>query len=640
MGNDHGFLDSLLDLIFAKDKTRVYLLLIFIVGLILRIIAAINLDVAADDMHFAPHAINFLSSGKLVTYDQSASLWFLDTDVFYKLLGNTQLASRLAGVIFGALSIIVIFLLTKEFFSEKIALIASFLLAFSPFVIKMMMSEMDVMAMFFVFFGIWFFINSLKTDKNKGFIWAGIFIGLGTITKLYSLFFIPCLIAYALYCNKKRTGKIYDKELGKKLFFLVVFAGIFFLPAIIHNYTLYKDKGFLDLQFTRVFNLGKEKSAQYYAWDHQFTAKPDFKGFLFGNSKNLAGQGPTSLVALSFIYYPDPIIFFLGVLGLLLMLRKNKNYVIFFFLLFAFPFVYLASIILLPKHYLFVLMLLTPAAAFSLNSIVEKIETKIQRKHFFIFLAIFYLVLLGFGVPMAMKHVYGKSSIAQLMDFKKINIPSDSMVIADSRMYRGDITWAFSDRHFIEASFFWQVVSLQQNISGIPVNTPVYFIECARDDCGWGNVKDQPEFNQTMEEIVSFFKNNSQEIGSFNRIINEKYYFPLIKSGDGEPYYRVYKTDIALKPATLELIDSSHSWFLYPLAYKGEIFDKPRVSGVNFLLYQLARAIQYTAIVLSFFSIILAFKLLIEEKKDEKEQISVKAEEVKEKQEDKTGAAT
>ena len=68
------FVSKTVDAIFDINKAKKYLLLILLLGFILRLIASLNLNVSADDMHFVTHAINFLSAGRLETYDQSAGL--------------------------------------------------------------------------------------------------------------------------------------------------------------------------------------------------------------------------------------------------------------------------------------------------------------------------------------------------------------------------------------------------------------------------------------------------------------------------------------------------------------------------------------------------------------------------------------
>ena len=113
-------IDKFLDIFLGKDKTKLILISILFFGLILRIIAALNLGMAGDDPHFAVYAINFLSSGKLETHEAAAPLWFAVTSIFYNLFGTSQLASRLAQLIFSTSSILLIFLISKKFFESQI----------------------------------------------------------------------------------------------------------------------------------------------------------------------------------------------------------------------------------------------------------------------------------------------------------------------------------------------------------------------------------------------------------------------------------------------------------------------------------------------------------------------------------------
>ena len=189
------FLDKIIDFLFSINKNKFYLILILLIGFILRLIAAINLSVSADDMHHVTHAINFYSADRLITYDQSSGLWHAFTSIIYKSLGTTQLASRMAALIFGSLSILLIYLLTKEFFNERTAIFASFLLAVAPFHIQNTMAEMDVMAIFFVLLAMLFFIKALKTNKKYFYLLSGIFLGLAIYTKVYPLLFIPSLLS-------------------------------------------------------------------------------------------------------------------------------------------------------------------------------------------------------------------------------------------------------------------------------------------------------------------------------------------------------------------------------------------------------------------------------------------------------------
>ena len=100
---DEDVISKAIDRIFSMKKASFYLILIFLLGFALRFIAAVNLTVSADDMHHVAHASNFLSAGRLITYDQSAGLWHAFTSIIYKLFGMTQFTSRFAALLLGLL---------------------------------------------------------------------------------------------------------------------------------------------------------------------------------------------------------------------------------------------------------------------------------------------------------------------------------------------------------------------------------------------------------------------------------------------------------------------------------------------------------------------------------------------------------
>lgn len=199
----NNILDKIINKVFNIEKNTFYLIIIFLLGFVLRLIAAINLTVTADDMHHVTYAINFYGADRLITYEQSAGLWHAFTSIMYNLFGMTQLSSRLAALIFGAFSIILIYLLTREFFNEKVSLITAFLSAIAPFYIRNTIAEMDVMAMFFVLGSMLLFIRGLKTKKLTYYVISGIFLGLGIYTKVYPLLFVPSLLLYFIYFQRK-----------------------------------------------------------------------------------------------------------------------------------------------------------------------------------------------------------------------------------------------------------------------------------------------------------------------------------------------------------------------------------------------------------------------------------------------------
>lgn len=613
MGED--FVSKIIDKIFSVKRITIYLLLIFSLGFMLRLIAAINLGVSADDMHFVTHAINFFSSGKLVSYDQSSGLWFAFTDIMYKIFGYTQLASRMAALIFGSFSILTLYLLSREFFNEKISTASAFLLAIAPFHIKLTIAEQDVMAMFFVLVGMFLFVKALKNNNFKYLSLSGIFIGLSIYSKVYTLLFIPSLLLYFIYFNKKSKNNIITKNNIKKIliFLLVIF--VFTIPALTHNYLLYKDKGIMDLQFTRVTGLGKNLSAQYYSWDHQFNAKNDWKGLFLGNSENSGSKTPTLFQALEYIKIGDPINFYLGIAGLLIFIififrkKQNPDYLWFFVFstMIALPF--LASIILLPKHYVFLEIFIIPFSAFLIIIFSERFRSSKQITNIILIsILIASFIFLGLHGKGTNTHFYGKSHIAQIMEFKDKNIQEAQLIIGDSRFYRGRIHWMFQGNPYLESVQFIELINKQDQIPGETRMHRVYLVECVIDDCGWGNIAEQPEFNQSNELLVELFKQRGKLEYSVIEPDREKDYHIFAKNTI--EIARIYSADLPIKDQMIVYAAQPKEWFLSTIGYQPieEQYDYYLAKGaIDKSLDKLAHLIAMASLILVFASPIFIF---------------------------------
>lgn len=617
-------LDKFLGIVFSKDKTALYLTLIFLLGFFLRLIAAINLGVAADDMHHTLHAINFFGSGRLITYDQSAGLWHSFTSLMYEVFGVSQLSSRIAALIFGSFSIFAIYLLTKEFFNNRVALIAALLLAIAPFHIKSTVGEMDVMALFFVLSGMVLFIKGLKKDRSILFAASGIFFGLSIYTKVYPIMFLPSLLLYFAYYNHKLKKQIVTKKNVKLVFIFLLFAFFFAIPTLTHNYLLYKDKGFMDLIFTNTLGLGTEVSEQYYSWDSFYGSKHAWGSLILGDERHAPKGFPILLWVINYIRVGDPMNFYLGIfgLGLVIFVRKQyKDYKNFFLLGIVFLLPFLASINLLSKHYLFLEILLVPFAAFSVSEIGKKISGNFENglKIILVGLVLFSFVFLGLANTGTMMHFYGKSAVGQAVEFKSGEIESDSLVILDSRIYRGRIHWIAQGTKYLEGSEFLQFLNFQEQLESEPVQIKAYYVECVLDDCGWGTVKNQPEFNASMESLTNEFITNGKLVKTISAPDSEISYFPFISEENKVEEIRIYEMTIQLKPEIVEVVNRPKNWFLYDVGYepKEEQFDYYETKGIfNSFLDSLAHLMRGIAVFLAFVApIYLAY--LFYGKKDE-----------------------
>jgi len=163
-----------------------------------------------------------------------------------------------------------------------------------------------------------------------------------------------------------------------------------------------------------------------------------------------------------------------------------------------------------------------------------------------------------------------------MRDFAIESIEDNSLVIVDSRIYRGRIAWLFNDKHYLETGQFVQLLQEGQKIGDENlVPHTVYFIECAKDDCGWGTITGG-ELNDTSEAMIAQFNQIAGPVASFN-------------GGGGydeetdKPHFNVYKTQVNLHPASLNFADQTHSWFYYPVRYtpKENSWDHLQLNSFN-----------------------------------------------------------
>jgi len=170
-----------------------------------------------------------------------------------------------------------------------------------------------------------------------------------------------------------------------------------------------------------------------------------------------------------------------------------------------------------------------------------------------------------------MPSITSKSPVFKLRDYAISNFDESDIIIADARIYRGRIAWMFNDKAYLESSHFQQFLQINQELPKV-TQANLYFIECVPDDCGWGTIKDQPEFNQSVEQIVEFMKNSS---------VQEKVIYGGGEEFPGEPFFTIYKTRIETNPQIYSVIYETHDWFYYPVRWaKDDWYDKYTPNGI------------------------------------------------------------
>ncbi len=100
--------------------------------------------------------------------------------LFVKALGHEPWVLRLPSAIFGILTVLGLYFLTKELFSERVALFASFFLATSFWHINFSrMGFRAIMAPFFLVWAFYFLFLGIRKKKESIFVLAGLLFGFG-----------------------------------------------------------------------------------------------------------------------------------------------------------------------------------------------------------------------------------------------------------------------------------------------------------------------------------------------------------------------------------------------------------------------------------------------------------------------------
>jgi len=107
------------------------------------------------------------------------------------------------------------------------------------------------------------------------------------------------------------------------------------------------------------------------------------------------------------------------------------------------------------------LVLFSTIGAIFLVDMIEKIKKdEIKNKVYIGFI----LIVIFSSLSMLWPYLTSSSARGGLRDYAIKNIDDNTLVIADARIYRGEIAWMFNDKHYIEASLFQSTIDSLKNI--------------------------------------------------------------------------------------------------------------------------------------------------------------------------------
>ncbi len=582
--------------------TRKILLITFL-GFLLRLIAARNLEVLADDMVYASQSAGIFGA-KLISTHSNPPLFFYLTDISYKLFGYTTIASRLWAILCGTLLIPLAFLICNKLLkNQRKAFFSAVMVAISSFLIRMSFTEQSLVVLFFIFFGVYVGMLFLDNSRKFLFIVFSILFGLALLTKYNAPFFILAFGVYALwYVRLKKTN---SKPITlKSLSLLIAILILFSLPFLSFNYLLYNQKGIVDVYFSRIVHLNttQEMYGGLGGQENSFT----------DNLLNLSNYGNYSLPFLT-----DSLLTIFAIYGVWRLFKnKNKNVLMFIGCFLFIPFILQSAGAPLQKHFAFMYFILAIPASECMHNIYEKIKNRKALK--IITLCLFLgAILFSWGISLGTPNNYlSQGPTAQLKSFINEEVTDSSLLIFDSRIYTARSMWLATDKAYL--TFDQATAFLNQVFSQKVANSKymdVYFVECVVEDCGWGWVSSNQNMNKSAEQFIDLISKNSDILKKIN---SKVYDGNELKIGQPtQEYYRVYRTRLNIPTAYLPEIKKSQSFYFTPYLYlnlNNYLFKYKTVDSFSRLLDKSSYIIILISVILSIVSLLFIFLFLLKVK--------------------------
>jgi 4-amino-4-deoxy-L-arabinose transferase-like glycosyltransferase len=216
---------------FSRKNALIIIAFLLILPFYFYKLSSIPASVHGDEAETALQAIKIIKgeTGLIgVGWFDLPLLSFLPHGLFMLFLGENILSDRLGSVIFGILTLPMFYLLLKDFWDKRIALISTILLGTSHMWIAL--SRIGItytQSSFLIITAIFILFKAFKTNRRELFIFAGGIFGLS----LYSNFavrIIPILI-FAIFINQLFNKLHFKKNLLSLIFFFVTTI-IIFLP--------------------------------------------------------------------------------------------------------------------------------------------------------------------------------------------------------------------------------------------------------------------------------------------------------------------------------------------------------------------------------------------------------------------------
>jgi asparagine N-glycosylation enzyme membrane subunit Stt3 len=318
--------------ILTNKKTL--LLLICFLGLILRIYDLSNNPngLYSDEASVGYNAYSILKTGadehgvRMPIYfrafgEYKHPVYIYSTVFSIAIFGLNEFAVRFPAVVIGVLTILLTYFLTKKLFDQRIALVASFLLAISPWHIQFSRVAFEAISLpFFFTLGVYLLLKSF--EDGKYLILAAIVMGLTLYSYSIAKLFVPLfLFGFFVFFHEKMLR--YKKEF---IIAVVIFLLLLF-PCLYSSFF----EPMMELQIATNIRFDNKNPSLLVISNYLTHLSPQFL-FIVGD-ENLR-HNPLSVGQLYLFEY---VLLVIGLIGLLLNKRKLDLLLVLWFFMAPIP---------------------------------------------------------------------------------------------------------------------------------------------------------------------------------------------------------------------------------------------------------------------------------------------------------------
>lgn len=216
-------------------KDILIILCLFLIAFLIRATGVPNVGIYWDEGLYWFRTNEILANNWAPTaevFEGPSPFLFYIRAVVTVLFGGELNTLRMISVIFGSLTVPMLYLFGKAMYDRKTGLLSALFLCFSAYhclFSRVMMHE--AFTLFFVTAFLYFFWRSQSSDKRKGAIYAiiaGVMIGVAIDAKYLPAVLIPAVLIY-IFWTKKFSFRAF---LDKRIILMLVFALLLFLPML------------------------------------------------------------------------------------------------------------------------------------------------------------------------------------------------------------------------------------------------------------------------------------------------------------------------------------------------------------------------------------------------------------------------